>query len=195
MSRCHLADYVKQLCQSACRTCSTIIFPHSTNQIIVFWRCRCRWSLLCLSSLLKFTSLHHLMFCLQSLDLTKLSAPVKQQDEWIKVSRKSSLDYFFVFWLFGLPPNDSFEKIFSWISRNVYVISLSGWLYKCFFFSFCMKTKKNGEKKIVKHFYMELRLYVSMKTFFNFCPSNRCLSHCQVTLKDVVKRLFLISSR
>ena len=41
ISRCHLADYVKELYQSACRTCSTIIFTHSTNQIIVFWRRRC----------------------------------------------------------------------------------------------------------------------------------------------------------
>ena len=38
MSRCHLADFVRALCKSACRTCSTIIFAHSTNQIIVFWR-------------------------------------------------------------------------------------------------------------------------------------------------------------
>ena len=36
ISRCHLADYVIELYLSACRTCSTIIFPHSTNQIIVF---------------------------------------------------------------------------------------------------------------------------------------------------------------
>ena len=36
ISRCHLADYVKELDLSACRTRSTIIFPHSTNQIIVF---------------------------------------------------------------------------------------------------------------------------------------------------------------
>ena len=52
MSRCHLADFVRALCKSACRTCSTIIFAHSTNQIIVFWRpcCRCRGP--CLSSLL-----------------------------------------------------------------------------------------------------------------------------------------------
>ena len=41
ISRCHLAAYVKELYQSACRTCSTIIFTHSTNQIIVFWRRRC----------------------------------------------------------------------------------------------------------------------------------------------------------
>ena len=32
----------QELYWSACRTCSTIIFPHSTNQIIVFWRCRLR---------------------------------------------------------------------------------------------------------------------------------------------------------
>ena len=36
-SRSRLADYVKELYESACRTCSTIIFSHSTNQIIVFW--------------------------------------------------------------------------------------------------------------------------------------------------------------
>ena len=36
----------------ACRTCSTIVFPHSTNQILNLWRCRScsrRW---CLNSLL-----------------------------------------------------------------------------------------------------------------------------------------------
>ena len=36
ISRCHLADNVKELYLSACRTCNTIIFPHSTNQIIFF---------------------------------------------------------------------------------------------------------------------------------------------------------------
>ena len=35
-----LADYVKRLHQKACRTCSTIIFLHSTNQIIDLWRCQ-----------------------------------------------------------------------------------------------------------------------------------------------------------
>ena len=34
ISRRRLADYVKTLHQKACRTCSTIIFLHSTNQII-----------------------------------------------------------------------------------------------------------------------------------------------------------------
>ena len=38
-----LGDYVKECYQTACRTCSTIIFPHSTNQIIVFWRRLCRY--------------------------------------------------------------------------------------------------------------------------------------------------------
>ena len=42
ISRRRLADYVKKLHQKACRTCSTIIFHHSTNQIIDFWRCRWR---------------------------------------------------------------------------------------------------------------------------------------------------------
>ena len=49
--RCHLADYVREFYQSACRTCSTIIPPHSTNQIIVFWSRRCRGLRPCLSSL------------------------------------------------------------------------------------------------------------------------------------------------
>ena len=40
ISRRRLVDFVKTLHQKACRTCSTIIFPHSTNQIIDLWRCR-----------------------------------------------------------------------------------------------------------------------------------------------------------
>ena len=40
ISRRRLADYVKALHQKACHTCSTIIFLHSTNQIIDLWRCR-----------------------------------------------------------------------------------------------------------------------------------------------------------
>ena len=42
ISRRRLADYVKKLHQKACRTCSTIIFARSTNQIIDLGRCRCR---------------------------------------------------------------------------------------------------------------------------------------------------------
>ena len=37
-----LANYVKILHQKACCTCSTIVFLHSTNQIIDLWRCRWR---------------------------------------------------------------------------------------------------------------------------------------------------------
>ena len=37
----HLVDYVKNVHQKACRTCSAIILPHLTNQIIDLWRCRC----------------------------------------------------------------------------------------------------------------------------------------------------------
>ena len=44
ISGCRLADYVKTLQQKACRTCSTIIFLHSTNQIIDLWRFRWRCS-------------------------------------------------------------------------------------------------------------------------------------------------------
>ena len=46
ISRRRLADYVKTLHQKAYRTCSTIIFLHSTNQIIDLWRCRCRRQIL-----------------------------------------------------------------------------------------------------------------------------------------------------
>ena len=48
ISRCRLADYVKTLHQKVCGTCSTIIFLHSTNQIIDLWRCRwhCRRQIL-----------------------------------------------------------------------------------------------------------------------------------------------------
>ena len=52
ISRCHLADYVEELYLSACRTCSTIIFPHSTDEIIVFWGRRCRCRRPCLRSLM-----------------------------------------------------------------------------------------------------------------------------------------------
>ena len=40
ISRRRLADYIKTLHQKACRTCSSIIFLHSINQIIDLWRCR-----------------------------------------------------------------------------------------------------------------------------------------------------------
>ena len=49
--RCRLADYVKECYYSACRTCSMIIFPHLSNQIIVSWRCRCCCCRRCLNSL------------------------------------------------------------------------------------------------------------------------------------------------
>ena len=41
--RRRLADYVKKLHQKTCSTCNTIIFPHSSNQIIDLWRCRCHF--------------------------------------------------------------------------------------------------------------------------------------------------------
>ena len=34
MSRRHLEDNVKNLHQKVCRMCSTVILPHSTNQIV-----------------------------------------------------------------------------------------------------------------------------------------------------------------
>ena len=41
-SRCCFAEDGTDLFITACRTCSTIIFPHSANQILNLWRCRCR---------------------------------------------------------------------------------------------------------------------------------------------------------
>ena len=38
--RRRLADYAEKLHRKACRTCSTIIFPHLTNQIVDLRRCR-----------------------------------------------------------------------------------------------------------------------------------------------------------
>ena len=78
ISRFHLADYVKELYESACRTCNTITFYHSTNQIIVFWRPRCRRP--CLSSLME-----------SSLDLKLLSTCHFRADEEAFVSDRDEL--------------------------------------------------------------------------------------------------------
>ena len=51
ISRCYLADYVKEFYLSPCCPCCTIIFPYSTNQIIVFWCRLCRRRRLCFSCL------------------------------------------------------------------------------------------------------------------------------------------------
>ena len=40
--RRRLTEYVETSQQKACRTCSTIIFPRSTNQTLNLWRWRCR---------------------------------------------------------------------------------------------------------------------------------------------------------
>ena len=65
-SRRRLADYVKKLHQKACCTCSTIILPHSTNQIIDFWCCRCRCRRQILNSLVtakRFQGLSKTLSC------------------------------------------------------------------------------------------------------------------------------------
>ena len=51
-SRCRLVDYVKTSQQKACRTCSTIVFLHWTNQIIDLWTCRWRCRRQILNSLM-----------------------------------------------------------------------------------------------------------------------------------------------
>ena len=43
----------KKMHKKACRTCNTIIFPHSTNQINDLWRCRRRCRHHFLNSLMK----------------------------------------------------------------------------------------------------------------------------------------------
>ena len=35
ISRCHLTDYVKELSKNRQSSCSTLIFPHSTNQLLI----------------------------------------------------------------------------------------------------------------------------------------------------------------
>ena len=52
ISRRRLTEYVENFHQKACRTCSTIIFPRSTNQSIDLWLCRCRCRRHFLNSLL-----------------------------------------------------------------------------------------------------------------------------------------------
>ena len=54
ISRRRLADYVKTYHQKACRACSTIIFLHSTNQIIDLRRCRWRCRRQIWNSLISF---------------------------------------------------------------------------------------------------------------------------------------------
>ena len=55
-SPCCLADYFKKLHRNACRTCSTIIFPCLTNQIIDVRRCHC-------SPTIPAMNCHMLFFC------------------------------------------------------------------------------------------------------------------------------------
>ena len=76
ISRRRLADYDKTLHQEACRTWSTIIFLHSTNQIIDnqiidLWRCcwRCRRQIL-----------NSLLFCRGRHRLVHKSVPHVQHD-------------------------------------------------------------------------------------------------------------------
>ena len=54
---CYFAEDGTNLFIWACCTCSTIIFPHSTNQILNLWlcRCRCRSCRWCQNSLMTFT--------------------------------------------------------------------------------------------------------------------------------------------
>ena len=68
ISSCHLADYVKELYLSECSTCCTIIFPYSTNQIIVFWRPRCHCGRPCLNFLLVGNNIKSMIYNTQISD-------------------------------------------------------------------------------------------------------------------------------
>ena len=41
ISGCYFSDDGTELFLSASRTCSTLIFPQSTNEILNLWRCNC----------------------------------------------------------------------------------------------------------------------------------------------------------
>jgi len=71
ISRRRLADYVKKLHQKACQTHTTIIFLHSTNQIIDLWRCHCRWHRDFLNSKVRLWDSWHIMYTSQSVSLTQ----------------------------------------------------------------------------------------------------------------------------
>ena len=91
ISRCHLADYVKEFYLSACHTCSTIILPHSTNcnQTSVFWRrcCRCRRP--CLSSLLQRQDL----FFFDTPTKTALTMSKKKKKKKQRIIKQNKLSY------------------------------------------------------------------------------------------------------
>ena len=83
ISRCHLADFVKELYLSACCTCSTIIFLHSTNQIIVFWRHRCRCLRHCLRSvIMRPHPLLHYRLCHARMTLNRTEITVITATGW-----------------------------------------------------------------------------------------------------------------
>ena len=71
ISRRRLAENVKTLQQKACRTCSTIIFLHSTNQIIDLRRCRWRCRRQILNSLVVMLQLVATIFTRLAQDLSK----------------------------------------------------------------------------------------------------------------------------
>ena len=50
ISRCYFAEGGTDLFIRACRTCGTIVFPHSTNQILNLWRCRLPFRCWCWNS-------------------------------------------------------------------------------------------------------------------------------------------------
>ena len=54
ISRSNFDEYGREMFKNACRTCSTIIWVFSTNNITAFWRCRCRSRCRFLNSLLSF---------------------------------------------------------------------------------------------------------------------------------------------
>ena len=79
-TRRHLADYVKTLHRRACHTCSTIVFPNSTNQITDLSRCRYRCRRHFLMNSLFFSSLKRIFqfYFSQEIPLLKLERRISQ---------------------------------------------------------------------------------------------------------------------
>ena len=108
-SRRHYFGRLRQIILLKCvRTCSTIIFPHSSNQIIVFWRRRCCCRRPCLRSLITqkarqhtenngFLAISRLFFSYVSASLWKYMEKhkVKQDSKAFQLVRYSTAEWNF----------------------------------------------------------------------------------------------------
>lgn len=75
---------LREMYKRVCRTCSTIIFPLSTNDIIALWRCRCR-SLRCFLNPL----FCHACAAWRQCDLTSTRPPLGRR--WVAFTRQTKV--------------------------------------------------------------------------------------------------------